>query len=73
MKYNVLLDDRNQDLFSRLMQVRNIEDDLERFLDPSYQAYRTDPWAIHDMEAGIERICSAIQRNEKIMIFDGYQ
>ena len=72
MKYKVLHDNKEQDLFTRLMKVRNIEDDLERFLHPSYKEYRTDPRSIHDMEAGIDRLLYAIQHNEKIMIFGDY-
>ena len=72
MKYKLLCENPDADIITRLMKVRNIEDDLERFLDPSYQEYRQSPSLLSDIDIAIQRIEKAIKNKEKIMIFGDY-
>lgn len=72
MQYKVLHDNPAQDIFTRLAQVRNIEDDIKNFLNPTYEDYRIDVWKLPNIHVAIERICKAIEQNEKIMIFGDY-
>lgn len=57
---------------TRLLKIRKIEDHPDRFLRPSYEDYRTNPFGFNDMEKGVERIIAAIRSQEKIMIFGDY-
>ena len=72
MPYKLLYDNPQQDIFTRLMKVRNIEDDIDNFLNPSYKIYRVDVWKLPNIQKAVERITKAIERNEKIMIFGDY-
>jgi single-stranded-DNA-specific exonuclease len=54
------------------MKVRNIEDTLDTFLDPSYETYRQSPALLNDIDTAIQRIEQAITNDEKIMIFGDY-
>jgi hypothetical protein len=40
MKYKILCEDKSLDLMSRLLKNRNIDDDVEKFLDPKIKDYR---------------------------------
>lgn len=72
MHIELLCKNPEADIFTRLMEVRKIEDDLERFLDPSYQEYRQSPALLNDIDKAIARIMKAMENNEKIMIFGDY-
>lgn len=59
-------------LIERLLHVRNISDNLEDFLNPTFSQYWQDPMQLHDIEPALDRICAAIAAEEKIMIFGDY-
>lgn len=72
MNYTLLHDDPDQDLYTRLFQVRNIEENLADFLNPTYQKYRWDPANLNDIDKAVDRIIEAMKNQEKIMIFGDY-
>ncbi len=72
MNYNILYDDAQDDLITRLLKIRNIEDNIKHFLNPTFSHYRIDPYLLSDMDKAVDRIVSAIKKNEKIMIFGDY-
>lgn len=72
MNYNVLYDNADESVIERLMKIRKIEDDLEDFMNPTFARYRGDQEKLHDFEKGMTRILSAIENNEKIMVFGDY-
>jgi len=72
MNINLLCENPDADLFTRLLQIRNISENLEDFLEPSYTNYRQDPFLLNDMDKAVDRIHTAITNNEKIMIFGDY-
>lgn len=72
MNYKLLCEHPDEDLITRLMRIRNIEDDIGNFLDPSYAHYRQSPHDLSDMQKALTRIKQAIKNNEKIMIFGDY-
>lgn len=72
MNYKVLRDNPDENLLTRLFKVRWIDDNIDSFLDPKLSSYRGDPFLLNDMEKAVKRIHSAIEKNEKIMIFGDY-
>ncbi|MCX6824700.1 MAG: single-stranded-DNA-specific exonuclease RecJ [candidate division SR1 bacterium] len=72
MNYKVLRDNPDENLLTRLFKVRGIDDNIDSFLDPKLSSYRGDPFLLNDMEKAVKRIHSAIEKNEKIMIFGDY-
>ncbi len=72
MKYTLLNTDTEKNLFARILKVRNIQDSLEDFLQPSYWKYRSEPKQLSDISKACKRICEAIEKKEKIMIFGDY-
>ncbi len=72
MQYTLLCQHPDADLFTRLMKVRNIQDNLEDFLDPNFATYRQDPHTLKDMDTALDRVMQAIEKEEKIMIFGDY-
>ena len=48
------------------------EEDIEFFLNPSYETGVYDPYLMKDMEKSVNRILNAIENNEKIGIFSDY-
>ncbi|MBP7848194.1 hypothetical protein KA013_03195 [Patescibacteria group bacterium] len=72
MTYTVLYDNPSEDIVTRLLKIRKIDDQAERFLNPTYEDYRVNPFLFKDMDLGVERIIQAIHNNEKIMIFGDY-
>lgn len=72
MSYQILYENTNENIFSRLMKIRNIDDDIESFLNPSFSNYWLDPYLLNDFDKAIYRIEKAIQNNEKIMVFGDY-
>ncbi|MEZ4194808.1 MAG: single-stranded-DNA-specific exonuclease RecJ [Candidatus Paceibacterota bacterium] len=44
----------------------------EEFLNPSYEAQLHDPFLLHDMEKAVSRVLSAIEQNQKIIIYSDY-
>lgn len=72
MQYTVLYDNPEETLFERLMKIRNVSDDHETFLNPTYKSYRQEPMQLNEMDVACKRISQAISANEKIMIFGDY-
>ena len=69
MNYEVIHDNPNEDLLTRLFKVRGIDDNIDSFLDPKLNDYRLDPFLLNQMDVAVERIIKAIHNKEKIMIF----
>ena len=42
-----------------------------RFLDPGFKDLQ-DPWKLKDMPAAVERLCRAIEQNERILLYGDY-
>lgn len=70
--YQLLYENPNESLITRLLKVRNITDESELFLNPTRSSYRGDALLLHDCQKGINRIITAIHSNEKAMIFGDY-
>jgi single-stranded-DNA-specific exonuclease len=69
MRYQLLNSSREHSLIQRLLAVRNIDESIEQFLNPSLNEYRLDPYLLEGMEIAVNRIQQAILREERIMIF----
>ena len=72
MNYQLLYDNPEESLITRLLKVRNIDDNIDSFLDPKISDYRGDPFLLNDMEKAVDRIILALKKKEKIMIFWDY-
>jgi single-stranded-DNA-specific exonuclease len=72
MKYQVLYDNPNEDILTRLLKVRNVEDNIEDFLNPTFSKYWIDPFLLNDMEKAVDRILLALKKNERIVILGDY-
>jgi single-stranded-DNA-specific exonuclease len=72
MNYHVIHDNPDEDLFTRLFNIRGINDNIDSFLDPKIKDYRIDPLLLNDMQKAVDRIIEAIKNKEKIMIFGDY-
>lgn len=70
--YHILHDHPEQTLSERLFHIRNIEDSLEDFLNPSFQRYRTQRQLFDDITLAASRVIKAVTTKEKIMIFGDY-
>src|SRR3989344_6073662 len=59
------------DLVSRLLQKRGITDAsaVEAFLNPDYDLHTHDPFLLQGMDIAVERLLSAIKKNERIGIY----
>lgn len=60
-------------LFIRLCMNRDLttKEEIEHFMNPD-ETWFHDPFLLHDMEKAVERISSAIESGEKIMIYGDY-
>ena len=82
-KYNKLIEDdkvneiaskyKISSLLAKILVSRNIIDDekIKIFLDPKRDDFY-DPFLMPDMENAVDRICKAIEKNEKITIYGDY-
>lgn len=61
-------------LMNQLLAARGIleTDQAEEFLSPNYDTQLHDPFLLHNMEKACERVQSAIDAEEKIIIFSDY-
>jgi hypothetical protein len=50
MKYNILYENPNEDIFTRLLKIRKIEEDLEDFINPSFSKHWLDPFLLSDFD-----------------------
>jgi single-stranded-DNA-specific exonuclease len=74
MKKYVLREKMNGDLLDHLLLYRGIKTPEERqeFLNPNYDTQTHDPFLLKDSKKAAERIISAIQKGEKIVIYSDY-
>lgn len=63
-----------RELLEKLLENRGLKtkEEKEKFLNPSYENDVFDPFLMRDMEKSCERIFSAIENNEKILIYADY-
>jgi len=50
MNFTIQYDNPKEDLLTRLFKVRGIDDNIDSFLNPKFNDYRTDPFLLNDME-----------------------
>lgn len=55
-------------LFERLIRARGV---TSEFLRPKYDVLE-EPYLLPDMELAVERICKAVERREKVLIYGDY-
>ena len=72
MSYEILYDNPDEQIFERLLKIRNIEEDVNNFLNPSFSNSWIDPYQLNDFDVAIKRIMKAISNNEKIIVFGDY-
>lgn len=62
------------DILARILINRRIHENeiVEHFLYPKIKNLMPDPYLLHDMDRAVERVCKAIENNEKITIFADY-
>jgi single-stranded-DNA-specific exonuclease len=74
MKNYVLRKRIDGDLLDHLLFHRGIKTDEERaqFLNPNYDTQTHDPFLLKDSHKAAERIISAIQKGEKVVIYSDY-
>jgi len=72
MNYQVQYDNQDHDLITRLLKIRKVDENREKFLDSKINDYRLDPFLLNDMDKAVNRIILAIQKEQKIMVFGDY-
>lgn len=62
------------ELLGQLLFYRGIitREEAEKFLNPDYTRDSHDPFLLKDMDRAVERILSAIEKQEKILIYSDY-
>ena len=48
------------------------EDEMEAFLNPSYEKHIGNPFDIHGVPQAVERILTAIKNDEKVCVYSDY-
>ncbi len=61
-------------LLEAILASRDLTDasSREAFLHPDYEAFRHDPFLLPDMEAAVERLMHAKEKQEKVVIYGDY-
>lgn len=60
-------------LFEKILASRNIyKDKLNSFLSPDYDLEKGDPYLLPDMQKAVDRIKTAYEKGEKIVIYGDY-
>ncbi len=74
MKNYVLRDKIDGDLLDHLLFYRGIKtpEEREQFLNPNYDTQTHDPFLLKDARKAADRIISAIEKNEKVVIYSDY-
>ncbi|MBU0626756.1 hypothetical protein KKH82_05025, partial [Patescibacteria group bacterium] len=72
MNYQLLYESTTEDLITRLLKIRNIDENIDSFLNPKISESWLDPFLLNDMKRAVDRIIVAFKNNEKIMIFGDY-
>jgi len=64
----------NSDFLANLLSARGITapEDIERFLNPSYEEHLHDPFLMKNMERACVRIFEATEAKEKIVVYSDY-
>lgn len=62
------------ELFERILQARGLDTPQKQqaFLQPSYDGFRHDPFLLPDMQAAVDRLVAARERQERITIYGDY-
>jgi single-stranded-DNA-specific exonuclease len=64
---------QSTDFLDRLLELRGISSEARQaFLVPSYEEHLHDPFLMSDMDRAVDRILTAVARNEKIVIYSDY-
>lgn len=60
--------------FRKLLNNRGLTDQgvIDSFLSPSYEQDTHDPFLLKDMEKAVARVLSAVEKNEKVVIYSDY-
>jgi len=69
MNYQLIYENEDEDLITRLLKIRKVDDNIDSFLNPKISDYWIDPFLLNDMEKAVDRIILAVKNNEKIMVF----
>ena len=69
MNYQLLYENTEENLITRLLKIRKIDENIDSFLDPKIADTWIDPFLLNDMKKATDRIENAIKNNEKIMVF----
>lgn len=66
--------DTNNPFLKQLLHNRGLKtkEEIEKFLNPSYEKHLHDPFLLHDMEKAVGRILEAVEKQEKIVIYSDY-
>ncbi len=72
MNYQLLYENTEENLITRLLKIRKIDENIDSFLDPKIADTWIDPFLLNDMKKATDRIENAIKNNEKIMVFWDY-
>jgi single-stranded-DNA-specific exonuclease len=72
MNYHIHNTNKDEPLIKRILKAKNIHDNYEDFLNPTFGKYRIPPSLLSDIDKACERIQQAIKNKEKIMIFGDY-
>lgn len=61
-------------LFESLLEVRNLKDASSRqnFLSPQYLAFKHDPYLLPDMAVAVDRLITAKEKGERVVIYGDY-
>ena len=61
-------------LFEELLKARGLDDPVVRaaFLAPDYEAMKHDPYLLPDMEAAVQRLLKAKEKQELVYIYGDY-
>ncbi len=70
--FKILYENPKEDLITRLLKIRGINDNPEDFINPSFKVYRKNPFDLNDMDLAVQRIKKAIKDNQRIVIFGDY-
>ena len=69
MNYQLLYENSDEDLITRLLKIRKIDENVDSFLNPKISESWLDPFLLNDMDKAVDRIAIALKNNEKIMVF----
>lgn len=72
MNYTIKYPSQGENIIERLLKARNIQDNINTFLNPTIKKYRIDPFFLQDMEKAVKKIINTLKNNGKIMIFGDY-